>query len=196
MRFASTAKNCKIIPARCGARPVGPTRRPDSIRAAEGGNQNRSKRLNISDEEWKELAAATHKIHALLLQGADALHQGDHQSAEAYLVTAWTINMSRHNCLIAAGFADSVDGYSSGINVEPEKETLRNLPPDEGMPPHLLTTPVAKRYAEAIRAAAEACKELEHERNTKTGVARVLREYADIAENETFGPESMRGLES
>src|SRR6185503_2801073 len=51
-----------------------------------------------------------------------------------------------------------------------------------------LTSPKARRFAEAIRAAATACREMEAERGIEDGLAEILSDYADGAEFEVFGP--------
>jgi hypothetical protein len=66
---------------------------------------------------------------------------------------------------------------------------------DRGIPRALLSSPAARRFAEAIRAAAAACQEMERERGITDGLTETLTDYADIAELEVHGPAGLRGME-
>jgi hypothetical protein len=55
-----------------------------------------------------------------------------------------------------------------------------------------MTSPKAKRFAEAMHAAAVACREIEEERGIEDGLAKALEDYAAGAEFEVNGPLGLR----
>ena len=56
----------------------------------------------------------------------------------------------------------------------------------------MLSSDKAKRFVEAMREAAEACKAMEDERGIGDGLAEMLTDFADGAEFECYGPASLR----
>lgn len=150
--------------------------------------------MPLSDEELASFAEAMRRIEALLGQVTDALRVGDGQTAEAFVATARAINQAQHQRMIALGVVDPLEDPFLQIGVRPEDEDAAALTANN-VPLHLLATPAAERYAEAIRSAANACREVEQERNTGPRVAQVLSEFADMAETECFGPKFMREME-
>ncbi|MBA3752746.1 MAG: hypothetical protein H0X01_01060 [Nitrospira sp.] len=138
-------------------------------------------------EKLTELARKAYRASGLLVRSGDylgAVNLPDHVADD--LCAAQRLCLSLRHGLVALG-ADNPH----------QEETLRvyaerGLPPPAETPLHLLDSPAARRFASAIREAANACKAMETERGITDGMAEVYGDWADIAEMEVFGPVGLR----
>jgi hypothetical protein len=143
------------------------------------------------------MAQAAFRTNDYLLQVGDYLRRTDAPGniADA-LEQARRLVSTVLNGLIRAGADDPLQAV---IEQERQRRQEAGLPTakEKSVPLELLSSPAAKRYAEAIRAAAVACRQMEEERYGPDcdGFAESLEDWADIAEMEVYGPKGLRGLE-
>jgi len=104
-----------------------------------------------------------------------------------HLMTASQRAGQVQNALIRAGADDPCEADRNASQREGR----------EGVPLHLLSSPAALRYAEAIRAAANACREMEVERgiDPEDGITSGLVSLAESAEFAAYGPKGLRDME-
>lgn len=151
--------------------------------------------MKIPDEQLKEWAQECFQQNGRLLHAADDLRRvqapADTQQA---LETVRQRNWRMLESLVRAGADDPREERARQLR-EAARKAGFDMPEPEPVSLSLLSSPKARRYAGAIRAAASACQEMEQERGITDGLGEILSDYADIAEMETLGPTGLQGME-
>ncbi len=132
--------------------------------------------MQTDEYELDRLARHTHYAHSALLRAGDALRKG--QPVDGLIEEA------RQD--IAVVLRSLVrDGAEDPHPAPPQRKPLS---------PELLSSEKAQAFAQAMRAAAEACKAMEEERHGKgvDGFWEMLEDYAIGAEHEALGPAELR----
>jgi type IV pilus biogenesis protein CpaD/CtpE len=150
--------------------------------------------VNISQEKLDALVGEAFRTNSLLLQAESRLRQDRAEAAATLIETARRGNSSVVRSLVWAGAQDPAQKVREEQRRERQELGLPSAPVKE-VPLSLLSSPSAQEYAEAIRAAAEACRKMEEERGIEDGLAEILGDYAEIAALEVYGPVGLRGLE-
>jgi hypothetical protein len=153
--------------------------------------------VNVSQKDLNDLAATAFRIDGYLLRVQGALRRGTITvPAASDLETARQANLRIQHSLVRAGADDPREAADAETRVR-MRDAGVDAPELKEIPIELLSSPAARRYAEAIRAAATACREMETERYGPDcdGFAEMLEDWARDAEFEVFGPVGLRGLE-
>lgn len=123
-------------------------------------------------DAWARFAA---DVNRALIQGSVSIMQID-TKAISELFGAQRANNLLLQELKRAGARDPIPRRRHTDSGNPE------------VPLELLSSPKARRYAEAIHLAAVACREMEEERDIEDGLADQLESFAATAHLEVFGP--------
>jgi type IV pilus biogenesis protein CpaD/CtpE len=147
--------------------------------------------VNIPQDKLDELADKAFRMNSLLLQAASRLRQDRAEAAATLIETARRGNSSVVRRLVWAGAQDPAQKVREEQSRERQALGLPTASVKE-VPISLLSSVAAKEFAEAIRAAAAACRRMEEERGIEDGLAEILGDYAEIAEMEVYGPVGLR----
>jgi hypothetical protein len=150
--------------------------------------------VNIPQDKIDALADKVFRTNSLLLQASDGLRMGATDATAVLIETSLRANNSVLDGLLCVGAQDPLRQVRKEQSRERQELGLPSAPAKE-VPLSLLSSPAAREYAEAIRAAAEACRRMEEERGIYDGLAEILGDYAEIAAMEFYGPVGLRGLE-
>ena len=140
--------------------------------------------MNVPHDTLDRWARETRQVRAWLTKIGDRLRAAN--APEDLQTMALSARNKAHdlvNDMIEAGAADPME--------EDRKTRMgESYTPARVVPIELLSSPAARRYAEAIRAAAAACREMETERYGPgyDGYAQHLEDVARTAEFECYGP--------
>jgi hypothetical protein len=148
--------------------------------------------MNVPKETLDALAEKVQRVNGRLLRVADYLrHMDAPLEVQDEMEAARRANITILHALIRAGADDPQEEWREEVH------RVAGLPTPGPVPLHLLSSPTAKRYAVAMRAAAIACREMETERYGPgcDGFAESLEDWADIAELEVYGPKGLQGME-
>jgi hypothetical protein len=146
--------------------------------------------VNLPLADLDELARRAFRTNAALLKALGAVAARNAENAQARIGEAQQQNAVVLRQLERLGAADPAHALQVA---EYGEEIAATLQPAE-VPIELLSSEKARRYAEAMRSAAIACREMETERYGPgcDGFAEVLEDYADTAEFEVYGPRGLR----
>jgi|SRR5579884_1312562 len=151
--------------------------------------------MNVPQQDLNEMAEKAQRVNGHLLRVKDYLRRTEAPAdVQETLETARRSNVTVLHSLVRAGADDPLEARQ-----EERRQQLRaaddRMPEPQQVPLELLSSPAARRYAEAIRAAAVACREMETERNGPQcdGLAEILEDFAEGAEFEVYGPKGLQG---
>ncbi len=120
-------------------------------------------------DEWAQLAG---NVKGWLRRAGRRVNVWSDEPTRRALAEAQRNNDELLEELKISGAADPVESIRSADAAGPD------------VPLQLLGSPAARRYAEAIRRAADACQEMEAERGIADGFSAELNSFAETAETE------------
>lgn len=138
--------------------------------------------MNVPNNELDRWARETRQVRAWLTKIGDRLQRAG-APADMQEMTLSARNKAHDlvNAMIEAGAEDPMEADRR------QRQGESYLPPAP-VPLELLSSPAARRYAEAMRQAAAACRAMEAERGIGDGYAEHLEDLAHAAEFEVSGP--------
>ena len=143
--------------------------------------------MRINNEVLDAWAERLRGVNGSLLRALAALQAGRGQTAMSEIRALQQRNILLVHELERAGAAPAAphpeaSAFRTALGLEAPPET----------PLRLLSSQAAERYAVAIRAAAEACRQMEMERGIEDGLTEYLDDLARSAEFEVSGPVGLR----
>jgi len=138
--------------------------------------------VNVPNEELDRWAREVRQVRAWLTNISDRLPA---TAPEEMLQMALQARTKAHDMLRAMIRAGAEDPMEADRR---ERLGESYQPAAAPVPIELLSSPAAREYAAAIRAAAVACRKMEAERGIGDGYAEHLEDVARAAEFEVYGP--------
>lgn len=158
-------------------------------------NRLRSRKGNVAQVDLDRWAQSAYRIHAYLARQRETLRNVNAPAnLQKQMAVAERLNQSLFRGIVRSGGTDPHQQACNALRQSlSEAGYNRTIPDETSYPP--LDTQTSRCFAEAIRAAADARRELERERGCYDGMAEQLEEWATSAECELIfvsGPVSLK----